>query len=57
MYEAMLALEEGAGLAEYAMNEAKPESRQALQKEAAQLRQHADAIRRMIEERSVSPLE
>ena len=56
LYEAILALEEGAGLAEYAMSDAAPESRAALQKEAAQLRTHADTIRRMIEERSVTML-
>jgi two-component system chemotaxis response regulator CheB len=57
LYEAILVLEEGAGLAEFAMKDAAPESRPALKKEADQLREHAAAIRRMIEERPVPPLD
>ena len=57
LYEAILALEEGAGLAEFAVADAKPENREALRKEADQLRAHAAAIRSMIEERSVSALD
>jgi two-component system chemotaxis response regulator CheB len=57
LYEAILALEEGAGLAEFAINGAPPETREALRKEADQLREHAAAIRRMIEERTVSSVE
>jgi len=51
LYQAMLALLEGADLAEFAANRAAEIDREALRGEAAQLRGHAETIRRLIEER------
>ena len=54
LYEAIVALEEGAALSELALPHMEPERREGLQREAVQLRQHAAAIRKMLEER-ISP--
>jgi hypothetical protein len=42
---------EGADLAEFASNRAGEENRHALRREAEQLRQYAEAIKKLIEER------
>ena len=57
LYEAVLALEEGALLAEHAQEKIDEPRRGALQKEAAQLREHAAAVRKLLEERVVPPLD
>ncbi len=59
LYEAILALEEGAELAEYAMEHGDGDEarREELRKEAAQLRHHAASIRKFLEERVVPPLD
>ncbi len=57
LYEAMLSLEEGAELAEMALPEMAKDRRGALMQEAAQLREHAATIRRMLEERDPATLE
>lgn len=54
MYEAIVALEEGADLARYAAARPQAESPEQLKKEAEQLRRHAAAIRKLLEERTVS---
>lgn len=51
LYEAIVALEEGADLAEYFAARTSGEEVEALAKEAAQLRRHAGVIRKLIEER------
>ena len=51
LYEAIVALEEGADLADYMAARAGADEVEALTKEAAQLRRHAGAIRMLIEER------
>lgn len=56
LYEAIVALEEGADLAEYVSAHQPEQNREALTKEADQLRQHAVAIRKMIEDREVPKL-
>lgn len=57
LYEAILALEEGAALSDRAVHYLGEECREELTKEAEQLRRHASAIRRLLEERIVAPLE
>ncbi|MCC6589716.1 MAG: chemotaxis protein CheB [Bryobacterales bacterium] len=58
MYEAILALEEGASLADYTADTRPQETNQeALRKEAEQLRRHAVAIRRLLEERIIASLD
>ncbi len=56
LYEALLALEEGASLAEYLAENGGRDRKANLIKEALQLRAYAASIRRMIENRSVTPL-
>jgi two-component system, chemotaxis family, protein-glutamate methylesterase/glutaminase len=56
MYEAIVALEEGADMAEYAAAHGVP-SNGDLYKEAHQLRRHAAAIRKLIEERTTPSLD
>jgi len=51
LYAAILALEEGADLAEYTMQSAGEVRREALRAEASQLRHHAAAVRKILEER------
>lgn len=55
LYEALVALEEGADLAERARHRGNGDSG-ALAREAGQLRQHAAAIRKLIEDRRITPL-
>jgi hypothetical protein len=50
-------LKEGAGLAEFALESLPEESREAFRKEAAQLRDHAAIIRKMLEGRITPPLD
>ncbi|HEY1241216.1 MAG TPA: chemotaxis protein CheB [Bryobacteraceae bacterium] len=57
LYAAILALEEGAELAEYAMDKAGDARRAALRTEAAQLRSHAAGIRKLMEERLTPPVD
>jgi two-component system chemotaxis response regulator CheB len=57
LYQAMLAMLEGADLAEFAATHGKDADREALHKEAAQLRRHAEAIKRIIEERIAPDLD
>lgn len=56
LYEAIVALQEGAELTEYAANRVEGDDVEALRGEAEQLRRHAESIRRMIEERAVSSI-
>lgn len=56
LYEAIVALQEGAELAEYAANMVEGGNVEALRSEAEQLRRHAESIRQMVEERSVSSI-
>lgn len=56
LYEALLALEEGADLAEFTAARA-GQNKEALRKEAEQLRHHATAIRKLIEERMTAAVE
>lgn len=51
LYQAIVALQEGADLAEYAATRMAEADVEALRREAEQLRRHADTIRNMIEER------
>ncbi|WP_263416596.1 chemotaxis protein CheB [Terriglobus albidus] len=51
LYQAIVALQEGADLAEYAATRMTDVDVEALRREAEQLRKHADTIRSMIEER------
>jgi two-component system, chemotaxis family, protein-glutamate methylesterase/glutaminase len=53
LYEAIVALEEGADLAEHMAKTSDAEQRNQFQIEAEQLRHHSAAIRRMIEERVI----
>lgn len=55
LYQAIVSLEEGADIAEYAAREATGGERKQLLDEAGQLRKHSAEVRRMIEERT-SPL-
>jgi len=57
LYAAILALEEGAELAEYSMDKAGDVRREALRAEAAQLRHHAAAIQKLLEERVTPPVD
>lgn len=57
LYSAILALEEGAELAEYAMGSAGDVRREALRAEGSQLRHHAAAIRKLLEERVAPPVD
>lgn len=56
LYEALLALEEGADLAEYMATRIRFEQREQFMEEAAQLRRHAQGIRDMIESRGMPPV-
>jgi len=56
LYEALVSLEEGATLTEYATHHVEEPHREALQKEAGQLRQQASAIRRLLDDRVIAPL-
>lgn len=53
LYEAIVALEEGADLAERVANVAPPEEQEALRDEAQQLRKNAEIIRKLVEQREV----
>lgn len=57
MYEAMVALEEGADMAQLAADQLKHPAGESLSKEAKQLRQHATAIRKLLEERDLPATE
>ena len=58
MYEAILALEEGASLADYTAESRPLETEQeSLRREAEQLRRHATEIRRLLEERTIASLD
>ena len=58
MYEAILALEEGASLADYTASRRPVETdREVLLREAEQLRRHATEIRRLLEERTIASLD
>jgi len=57
MYEAVLSLEEGADISELAATRLREVDREQLLAEAKQLRQHAAAIRKMIEERKTPPVD
>jgi len=57
LYEAILALEEGATLAEYMGQNFEEEHRARFIREAEQLRRHAAGIRKMIDERIVPPID
>jgi hypothetical protein len=58
LYEAIVALREGADLAEYAARRTEDASEQTrLLAEADLLRKHADAVSKIIEDRSISPAE
>ena len=54
LYEAIVALEEGALLSERALDHTSPALHEGLRKEAEQLRHHASALRKLLEER-ISP--
>lgn len=54
LYEAIVALKEGAELADYAAARIEGADQDELRREAEQLRQQAETVRRMIEERNVS---
>jgi two-component system, chemotaxis family, protein-glutamate methylesterase/glutaminase len=57
MYEALVSLQEGADMAEYAARAAQNGARDRLLAEARQLRRHCRAIQGMIEERSAAPVD
>jgi two-component system chemotaxis response regulator CheB len=57
LYEAVVALEEGADLAEYAAARMEGADLDSFRREAEQLRQYAAAIRKMLEDRHVSTLQ
>lgn len=57
LYECILALDEGADLAEYTSRHVKQEEREALLHEAEQLRGFAAQIRKMVEERSMPSID
>jgi two-component system, chemotaxis family, protein-glutamate methylesterase/glutaminase len=57
MYEALVALEEGAALAELSAKTLKTSSKTQLMEEAQQLRNQAAAVRKMLEERNVPTIE
>lgn len=58
MYEAILALEEGASLADHTAESRPLETDQdSLRREAKQLRRHATEIRRLLEERTIASLD
>jgi two-component system chemotaxis response regulator CheB len=56
IYEAVVALEQGAALAEYAVDKVDLKFRGQLIDEAAQLRSHATAIRKLLESRNEPPI-
>lgn len=57
LYEAIVSLEEGADLAEYAASQKSQKSRsENLRNEAKQLRDYAAAIRKILQERTATPL-
>jgi two-component system chemotaxis response regulator CheB len=56
LYEAVVSLEEGADISELAATRLKEADREQLLGEAKQLRQHALAIRKLIEERKTPPV-
>jgi two-component system chemotaxis response regulator CheB len=51
LYEAIVALQEGAELAEYTAAQAAGVQQEELMREAQQLRRHADVVRKLVEER------
>jgi hypothetical protein len=53
----MVALEEGAAMASYAAGRIQDERSTTLQKEAAQLREQVEVVRKLLEQRSVTPLD
>ena len=57
LYEAIVALEEGAALSELAVSHIEEERREGSRQEATQLRQHAAAIRKMLEQRITPALD
>lgn len=57
MYEAIVSLEEGADMAEYAAAQAGNDEGKQLIAEAKQLRKHAQAGRQLIEERQSPPVD
>jgi hypothetical protein len=56
MYEAVLALEQGALLAEYAVEKVSAEFRTQLSEEAIQLRADAETIRKLLETRKITQI-
>jgi hypothetical protein len=56
LYQAIVSLDEGADIAEYAAREAGDGERNQLLAEAKQLRKHSAEIRRMIGERTTPPV-
>ena len=56
LYEAIVALQDGAELADYAANRVEGANAEALRNEAGQLRRQAEALQKMIEERVVSSI-
>ena len=57
MYEAIVALKEGADLAEYAASKLNPGEHDRLLREAKQLREQAASVRKLIEERGTRSLD
>lgn len=57
LYECIVALDEGADLAEYTSRHVKPDERGALLQEAEQLRDFAAQIRKMVEERTIPSID
>jgi two-component system chemotaxis response regulator CheB len=57
LYEAIVALEEGAALAEHAIEHIEEERREGLRREAEQLRQHAAAVRQLLDSRNAPALD
>jgi two-component system chemotaxis response regulator CheB len=57
LYQAIVSLEEGADLAEYAARQTNNGQREQLAAEASQLRRHSAEIRRLIEERKTPPVD
>lgn len=52
MYEAIVSLEEGSDMAEYAATEAEPEEKERFLAEGRQLKHHALAVRKLIQQRA-----
>ncbi|MBV9081442.1 MAG: chemotaxis protein CheB, partial [Acidobacteriaceae bacterium] len=57
LYEAILALEEGADLAMYTATRVDQAQQESLKREAEQLRRHAGAIKKLLEEREMTTVE